>query len=73
LCAPDDQPPTGPRVDDVYYSTLFINVIGGTGRFAEASGWLFSEGESTVTEVRGLPAPGADTTDTSTILGDIDY
>ena len=72
-CAPDGQPPTGAAEDDVYTSTLFITVDGGTGRFEDASGWLFSEGESTVTAVRGLPAPGADATDVSTIIGDIDY
>lgn len=72
-CAPDAQPPTGPAVGDVYTSTIFVNVIGGTGRFVDASGWLFSEGEATVTGVRGLPAPGADTSDVATILGDIDY
>lgn len=72
-CAPDDQPPTGPAVGDIYISTLYINVIGGTGRFADATGWLFSEGESTVTAVRGLPAPGADASDVSSVLGDIDY
>ena len=72
-CAPDNQPPSGPRVGDVYTSTLYIEVIGGTGRFADATGWLFSEGESTITAVRGLPNPGADANDVSSILGDIDY
>ena len=73
VCAPNDQPPGGARVNDVYFSTLYITVIGGTGRFEDASGWLFSEGESTVTAVRPPPMPGADASDTGTILGDIDY
>jgi hypothetical protein len=72
-CAPDDQPPTGPSEGDVYESTLYMTVVGGTGRFEDASGWLFSRSESTVTAVRGLPTPGSDADDTSTILGDIDY
>ena len=73
VCAPDNQPPSGPSVGDVYTSTLYIEVIGGTGRFSDATGWLFSEGESTITALRGLPNPGADSSDVSTILGDIDY
>jgi len=73
VCAPDSQAPTGPAVGEVYTTTLYITVMGGTGRFEDATGWLFSEGESTVTAVRGLPAPGADASDAGTILGDIDY
>ena len=72
-CAPDNQPPTGPAVGNVYTSTLYIEVIGGTGRFADATGWLFSEGESTITGLQGPPTPGASADDVSSILGDIDY
>lgn len=68
-CAPDSQ--TGdPMIGDQYYSTLYIRVAGGTGRFTDASGWLFAEGTSTLSSV---DAEGAHFTDESTILGDIDY
>lgn len=68
-CAPDSQ--TGdPMPGDQYYSTLYIRVAGGTGRFSDATGWLFAEGTSTLT---GADANGAQFTDEATILGDIDY
>ena len=68
-CAPDSQ--TGdPQIGDQYYSTVYIRVVGGTGRFADATGWLFAEGTSTFTSV---DAEGAHFTDEATILGDIDY
>ena len=71
VCAPDTQ--TGPpNVGDVYLSTLYIDVTGGTGRFADATGWLFSEGTSTLTDFNPLTGASA-TEDESTILGDIDY
>lgn len=72
ICAPEDQPPGGPRVTDVYQTTVYITVIGGTGRFEDASGWLFSEGTSTITNVDTMTFT-ATADDTSTILGDIDY
>lgn len=68
VCAPDEQGPVPPAPGDVYYSTVFSEVTGGTGRFADATGWLFSEGTSTL----GDPASGP-TEDLSTIYGDIDY
>jgi hypothetical protein len=71
-CAPEDQSPAGAQVGDVYQSTVYITVIGGTGRFEDASGWLFSEGESTITNV-DVPTLTASADDVSTILGDIDY
>ena len=68
-CAPDSQ--TGdPQIGDQYYTTLYIRVTGGTGRFSDASGWLFAEGTSTL---QSVDAEGAHFTDESTILGDIDY
>ncbi|MGH2754398.1 MAG: hypothetical protein ACRDLB_08170 [Actinomycetota bacterium] len=65
-CAPPDQPPTGAAEGDVYTTTLFGVITGGTGRFAEASGFLFSEGTSVVGE------PGT-TVDEADIFGDIAY
>ena len=69
VCAPQSQ--TGvPMAGDEYYSTLYITVTGGTGRFSDASGWLFSEGTSTLTAFTGV---GSTADDAGTILGDIDY
>ena len=66
VCAPDTQ--TGdPMAGDIYYSTLFTNVTGGTGRFADASGWLFAEGTSV------LGASLGTTDDEAQVYGDIDY
>lgn len=72
VCAPDDQPPV-PRLGDEYHSTLYMTVIGGTGRFEDANGWLFSEGISELTAFTPLPPFPAETVDEGTILGDIDY
>lgn len=70
LCAPQEQ--MQPMVGDIYYSTLFITVKGGTGRFADATGWLFSEGTSTLQTLD--PGTGeATSTDEALVLGDIDY
>ena len=65
-CAPADQPPTGAEEGDVYTTTLFGEIAGGTGRFAEATGFLFSEGTSIV------QADGT-TVDEADIFGDIAY
>ena len=67
VCAPDEQGPVPPAEGDVYVSTLFIHVTGGTGRFADATGWLFSEGTSTLQEDPSMSVDEAD------IFGDIDY
>lgn len=68
VCAPNSQGPGGPQPGDVYYSTIFTNVTGGTGRFADASGWLFSEGTSVIGDPTSSPS-----TDEARIYGDIDY
>ena len=68
VCAPNSQGPVPPAPGDVYYSTIFTNIKGGTGRFADASGWLFSEGTSVI----GNPA-SSPTTDEAQVYGDIDY
>ena len=68
VCAPNPQGPAGAAPGDVYYSTIFTNVKGGTGRFANASGWLFAEGTSVI----GTPA-SSPTTDEAQVYGDIDY
>jgi hypothetical protein len=71
VCAPDSQT-GGPQVGDAYYSTLYIRVSGGTGRFSDATGWLFLEGTSTLTGAD--PNTGSATfDDAGTMLGDIDY
>ena len=68
VCAPDNQ--TGqPDLGDIYYTTLYVTVAGGTGRFADATGWLFTEGTSTL----GADMEGPSTNDEGTFLGDIDY
>jgi hypothetical protein len=67
VCAPEDQPPTGPEEGDIYLSTLYLDVVGGTGRFADASGWVFSRGTSEVQE------NVTETVDAAAMLGDIDY
>jgi hypothetical protein len=59
----------GPGVDTSYLVTLYIEVTGGTGRFADASGWLFSRGTSTA----DAPPAGTTFADTGIIVGDIDY
>jgi hypothetical protein len=66
VCAPQTQT-APPQPGDVYYSTIFTNVTGGSGRFADASGWLFSEGTSV------LGASLATTEDEAQVYGDIDY
>jgi hypothetical protein len=69
VCAPDNQG-IMPVPGDQYLSTLYINVVGGTGRFTSATGWLFVHGTSTLTT---LTATGANFNDTGTFLGDIKY
>jgi hypothetical protein len=71
ICAPDSQ--TGdPMTGDIYHSTLYVDVVGGTGRFADATGWLFSEGTSTLLTLD--PNTGEATSeDEALVLGDIDY
>ncbi len=59
----------GPGVDAAYLATLYIHVVGGTGRFADATGWLFARGTSTA----DAPPAGTTFTDTGIVLGDIDY
>ena len=63
-CAPADQPPSGPAPGHIYTSTLYFDVVGGTGKFTEAAGWVFSRGTSTI---------GAPIVDVAIMLGDIDY
>lgn len=63
-CAPQGQPPSGAMVGDVYTSTVFGEITGGTGRFADVTGYIFSEGTSEVT------GPGT-TVDTADVYGDI--
>lgn len=69
-CAPDTQVGV-PVPGDKYYTTLYINIRGGTGRFTDASGWLFVEGTSTLTSLNATGAGSSN--DSSTILGDISY
>jgi hypothetical protein len=64
VCAPDDQ--GSPMEGDIYHSTMYFNVDGGTGRFTDADGWLFLDGDST------LNANGT-SSDEALIIGDIDY
>ncbi len=59
----------GPGTDVSYLSTLYINVVGGSGRFSDATGWLFSRGTSTA----DLPPSGTTFADSGIVLGDIDY
>ena len=59
----------GPGADQGYLSTLYIEVTGGTGRFADATGWFFSRGTSTAQ----TSPPGANFDDAGVVLGDIDY
>lgn len=61
----------GEGPDQEYLSTLYIEVTGGTGRFADASGWLFARGTSTLAGVD--PNIGAQFNDVGVVLGDIDY
>lgn len=61
----------GPGPDTEYLSTLYIDITGGTGRFSDASGWLFSRGTSTFTAIS--PPASAVFSDNGVILGDIDY
>jgi hypothetical protein len=65
-CAPAGQPPTGAAPGDVYTSTLFGEIVGGTGRFANATGFIFSAGTATV-------QPDGTTVDEADIFGDIAY
>lgn len=58
--------------DTEYMSTLYIELTGGTGRFADASGWLFARGTSTFSHV-DMMSGEAVFSDTGQILGDIDY
>lgn len=66
-CVLDEFP--GPGVDTSYLITLYIEVTGGTGRFTDASGWLFSRGTSTA----DAPPTGTTFADAGIIVGDIDY
>jgi hypothetical protein len=63
-CAPPGQPPTGAAPGDIYTSTIFGEIVGGTGRFADVTGYIFSEGTSEVT------GPGT-TIDNADVYGDI--
>lgn len=63
-CAPQGQPPTGASVGDVYTSTIFGEITGGTGRFVDVTGYIFSEGTSEIT------GPGT-TVDQADVYGDI--
>ena len=65
-----DQETPGPGPDARYLSTLYVEVTGGSGRFADASGYFFSRGTSTFT---GIGATGATFDDRAVLFGDIDY
>ena len=69
-CAPADQGSGGAMPGDLYRSTIYFEVIGGSGRFEDASGWVFSRGGSTVS---GVSPAGVTASDTAVMLGDIDY
>lgn len=63
-CAPEGQ--TMPAPNDVYTTTLFGEITGGTGRFTDATGYIFSEGTQT------LNADRVSSVDEADIYGDID-
>jgi hypothetical protein len=65
-CAPPGQPPTGAAPGDVYTLTMVGEIVGGTGRFAEATGFIFSEGTSIVQD-------DGTTVDEADIFGEISY
>ncbi|HYH27232.1 MAG TPA: hypothetical protein VEA19_00475 [Actinomycetota bacterium] len=66
-CVSEEFP--GPGVDSAYLVTLYIHVEGGTGRFADATGWLFSQGTSRA----DTPPASLTFTDVGIVVGDIDY
>ena len=63
-------PGSNPPPDDAYLSTIYVQVTGGTGRFEDASGWLFVRGTSTLGDI---DQDGVHFDDTGVALGDIDY
>ena len=67
-CVSQETP--GPGPDAEYLTTLYVNVTGGTGRFADATGYYFSRVTSTLT---GGSMTGANFDDVAVLFGDIDY
>ena len=67
ICVSEEFP--GPGSDAEYQSTLVVDVTGGTGRFADATGWFFSRSTSTA----DAPPAGTTFTDVGGLWGDIDY
>ena len=60
----------GPGPDQEYVSTLYVQIEGGTGKFADATGYFFTR--STSTFVSG-DMMSADFDDDAVFMGDIDY
>ena len=60
----------GPGPDSAYLSTLYVDIVGGTGRFADATGWFFTRGESRLT---GGNMMSATFDDSGVLMGNIDY